>query len=179
MQVDPNSMIERLVCFDQMDQRGNGNVNGGNGVEAPSAAAIPVAEMRALQRYGDIPLDPQIMGHPPPPPLSSSSDQQQYTHHQQHHHSPPSSSSSYPRPTTTPNTRDHNANTFTANTQLNGHRDTNIDMEIETPHPSGVDTRMATHRHVREGDEPMAFQHSRAGRDGRADEMDLEELLGR
>jgi len=186
MQVDPNSMIERLVCFDQMDQRPLVNVNGGNGngVEAPNAvAAIPVAEMRALQRYGDIPLDPQIMGHPPPPPLSSSSDQQQYTHHH-HQHPPPS----YLRPTTTSNSRDHNATTFTPSTQLNGTRNPNIDpdmeIEIPPPHHSGVDTRMATDRHVREGDEPMAFQHSRGrvgevrGR-GQGDEMDLEELLGR
>ena len=66
---DPNSMIERLVNFDDLDTTptGRGSQNpvampghlrhGDNGL----SDHVPVAQMHALQNYSHIPLDPQIM----------------------------------------------------------------------------------------------------------------------
>ena len=146
---DPNSMIERLVNFDQMEPPAV--VNGRRPVPAATKSRspetlyprVPVANMQALQDYNDIPLDPQIMGP-------------NHIHSQfHHHHSPPPLSNSNPPV---------------------------LGEAVDGEH--AVDTRLATERHVRQGDEPMAFQdgdgvvHDVNGeREG--DEMDLEELLTR
>ena len=155
---DPNSMIERLVNFDQIQSN--------NGIPKPKSKSTsprgqssisPVANMRVLQDYNDIPLDPQIMA-------------------QQHAPYHPSASARYGSP------------------GLNGspHHQLQQAVNIEPP-TSASDTRMATERHVRQGDEPMAYQDGQGiihdsrmtdvdgGSEGgkQADEIDFEELLRR
>ncbi len=130
--IDPNSMIERLVHFDQISPAPPTRTISLPASSSPEPA-VPVANMHVLQHYNDIPLDPQIMG--PPYNLKS--------------------------------------------TQF-------IDLELQYP-PSQLkdeqqqaDTRMATERHVRAGDEPMAYQDGRGMvHDGEAEDMELEELLSR
>ena len=68
---DPNSMIERLVNFDQMEpqQSNTGMVkpslqNTSSSVKPHQAStSTPMPSMQPLQDYNDIPLDPQITGH--------------------------------------------------------------------------------------------------------------------
>lgn len=88
---DPNSMIERLVNFDDLETSSEGSAGaatragvgkagpmlsrGPSSDETP-AGHVPVAQMHSLQSYADIPLDPQIMQH----------QQQQQQHHHLHPH---------------------------------------------------------------------------------------------
>lgn len=62
---DPNSMIERLVNFDALEDMSDRR--GGGGRRKPDRDELlsrdPVVGMRALQHYAGIPLDPQIMEH--------------------------------------------------------------------------------------------------------------------
>lgn len=62
---DPNSMIERLVNFDALeDMSGRRGVGGRQKPDRDeSLSQDPIAGMRALQHYAGIPLDPQIMEH--------------------------------------------------------------------------------------------------------------------
>ena len=156
--VDPNSMIERLVNFDQMEPN-NSTSKPKSKSSSPRGQTLisPVANMRALQDYNDIPLDPQIMA-------------QQHKPYQ----SPASARYSSPG--------------------LNGdpHHQLQQASNVEL-HTAAPDTRMATERHVRQGDEPMAYQDGQGvihdsrmtdGDDGpeggkQTDEIDLEELLRR
>lgn len=86
---DPNSMIERLVNFDDLETSSEGSAGGGAARAGDKAGSmlsrgpssdgttpeqVPVAQMHSLQTYADIPLDPQIMQH-----------QQQHHHHYHHH----------------------------------------------------------------------------------------------
>lgn len=120
---DPNSMIERIVTFDQMDR------------PSPPSPISRSPDMRALQEYNntqqgypDMPVDPQIMQQSGP----------------QHH--------------------------FVGG---DGAFVAGGDGELQM---RDVDMRMATERHVREGNEPLKWGHG----DGRgAGEIDLEELLRR
>lgn len=88
---DPNSMIERLVNFDDLDTSSDGSAGGAAGVGGGQAGPIlsrepssdgngpgqvPVAQMHSLHNYADIPLDPQIIQH----------QQQQQHHHHLHPH---------------------------------------------------------------------------------------------
>lgn len=88
---DPNSMIERLVNFDDLETSSEGSAVGGTarGVggkagpmisrgassDGTTPGQVPVAQMHSLQTYADIPLDPQIMQHQP----------QNHQHHHHHH----------------------------------------------------------------------------------------------
>lgn len=167
--LDPNSMIERLVNFDQTEpqpQTNDRNISlsqsSSEGMQTPT---VPVANMHALQHYNDIPLDPQIMASQPPS-----------THHNYAPH---------------PNTyASGNAQYIDLSDMSNPHSQ----LKSEHHHPMD-DTRMATERHVREGDEPMAYQdgegmvHGARGGDvemsvgeeerGGDGDIDLEELLRR
>lgn len=149
---DPNSMIERLVNYEP--NRENGQSFLPSRSQDVDHNAVPVANMRALQEYNDIPLDPQIM--------------RQDTHQQ------------YNRGYATQNMEDKRYN--------------DMDMGPSQPPQQNThqpDTRMATERHVRQGDDPMAFQDADSlvhngdrmhdGDDGarNAGDMDLEELLRR
>lgn len=132
---DPNSMIERLVNYQANPAPIKiNNESMSMSPELNHHQQAPVANMRALQDYNDIPLDPQITGHPSPHPHP----------HQQ----------------------------FDTPRQLDAYTNTNnadegryVDFEMEDPQsqqqhsqPQKPDTRMATERHVRDGDDPMAFQ---------------------
>lgn len=126
--------IERLVNFDDLEA-----------VTADSRAGhmpnihtlgmnhtAPIANMRALQAYTDMPLDPQIMG-----PL-----------HQQHQQG---------------NDQEFNGMQQVAQyTRRSGAQEAPCDIDMplgKDSHPKRhADTRMATDRHVRMGDDPMAFQ---------------------
>jgi hypothetical protein len=64
--MDPNSMIERLVHFDQLDPpTPNRNISLSPSSPGTHTPTVPVANMHVLQNYNDIPLDPQIMGPQP------------------------------------------------------------------------------------------------------------------
>lgn len=159
--VDPNSMIERLVNFDQMEPN---NTNAPK-PSYPAHSCTPVPNMQSLQNYSDIPLDPQITGHHP----------STQSNHRSH---PPSSPQAAPLSHINSIDHSHYGNL--------GFHDSQHTKHEEQAH----DTRMATERHVREGDEPMAFQDERGMegevtmvdgvRAGRGSEdVDLEELLNR
>lgn len=97
----------------------------------------PIANMHNYTSY--MPLDPQIMHNQP-----SHNQQQQHDGFEQLHHM-------------TNYTEHPNA----ANTG----KDDTFGMDVETPpYQHQSDTRMATERHIREGDEPMAY-HDRRGID--------------
>ncbi|KAK4691045.1 hypothetical protein P7C71_g5875, partial [Lecanoromycetidae sp. Uapishka_2] len=155
---DPNSMIERLVNYEP--NRANLQNFPPPRPQEGDRNAVPVANMRALQEYNDIPLDPQIMRHDA---------------HQQY-------------------------NNGGYGDQGLGDKAYASEMDMTHSHShSGrqganrlPDTRMATERHVRRGDDAMAFQDAdglvngdgggmQDGEDGvrNAGDLDLEELLRR
>ena len=139
---DPNSMIERLVNYQPNPASGNNNdetISMSPALDHQHPA--PVANMRALQEYNDIPLDPQITG--------------QQSSHQQ----------------------------FSGPRQIEAYANANsadegryVDFEMEDSQqqqqqqPQKPDTRMATERHVRDGDEPMAYQDGEGVVHGGGDE---------
>ena len=211
--VDPNSMIERLVNFDQMEQQQpNHTSTPSRTSDIAPPSSVSVANMHALQQYNDIPLDPQIMGHqhpPPPHPLPSHLQNNQYTFQQnpQHHRQSPIP---YSRPTSNNSTPHYHPlatppNGTTHSPQPTNNVDMTTEPQLQSQHQHHQhDTRMATERHVRQGDEPMAYQDGRgvvhggastsggtgtetgtpkvidgAGGGDSGDPMDLEELLGR
>lgn len=190
---DPNSMIERLVHFDQMASPPSHVQNPSSPHFSPNTnhQSVPVANMHTFNHqehqqyqphqqhqhtYNNIPLDPQI-----------TNPQHQY----QHYHTPsrsPTQSYSTAHPPSKPA---DNTNPYT-------------DLEMEDPSSMpapkldqvlGDDTRMATERHVRAGDEPMAYQDGRGvvhhggridgdtgaedGDVGKTNDIDLEEMLSR
>ena len=183
--VDPNSMIERLVNFDQMEPS-NSITNRSPPKPSPLPRHTTEPRIHALHDYNDIPLDPQIMGHQPPHHHPAD----QYIHH----HPSPSSTSYPPQP-------NHHNDIHNNDQYMNLDIDPSppdpqpqqmMTMKADGPHPPFThDTRMATERHVREGDEPMAYQdghgiiHDVKMPDGvidgetRDEEVDLEELLRR
>ena len=121
--VDPNSMIERLVSFDQMEPNNKNTATS----RSPDAAhsTVPIATVQALHQYSGIPLDPQIMGH--------------------------QASEDYMRKSTNvPSAKTGGASHGPDMALSTGDAGTGVEN-----HP---DTRMATERHVSEGDEPMAYQ---------------------
>ncbi|KAK3168128.1 hypothetical protein OEA41_004574 [Lepraria neglecta] len=139
---DPNSMIERLVNYQPNPASGNNNDETiSMSPEMDHLHPAPVANMRALQEYNDIPLDPQITG--------------QQSSHQQ----------------------------FSGPRQIEAYANANsadegryVDFEMEDSQqqqqqqPQKPDTRMATERHVRDGDEPMAYQDGEGVVHGEGDE---------
>ena len=124
---DPNSMIERLVNFDAMEQPSppppssshNNNRDLSISRSPELDHAVPVANMRALQEFVNIPLDPQI--------IQQQQQQQLGVRRQQE-------ARGY----------DHR-----------GQSQYGMEFQQQQRHD---DTRMATERHVRQGDEPMAYQ---------------------
>ncbi|KAL2039472.1 hypothetical protein N7G274_007744 [Stereocaulon virgatum] len=135
---DPNSMIERLVNY----QANPTSVKSNNesmsmSPELNHHQQAPVANMRALQDYNDIPLDPQITGHQSPHPIP----------HQQF--STPRQLEAYTNTTNTDEGRYADFEMEDSQSQQQQHSHS----QSQKP-----DTRMATERHVREGDDPMAFQ---------------------
>ena len=132
---DPNSMIERLVNFDDLAPSSTPSDNRALSISRTPEMehTAPVANMRALQEYVDIPLDPQIM--------------QQHQHH--------------PHQQRLDNgTQDVQYDPRMSN--IDDHRQYEMDLAPLQHHNNrmrhGDDTRMATERHVREGDDPIAFQ---------------------
>lgn len=154
-QSDPNSMIERLVNFDHIEPQPPRQTAQSRSPNEQSHPA-PTRDMRPVQQYGDIPLDPQIMGGG-----------QQYN-------------------------RAHPASRYTntiSGEGLNVGDTTTIDPQpkSEDENQHHADTRMATERHVRQGDDPMAFQdaqgtiHDVRIQDGErgTESVDIEEFLHR
>lgn len=150
--MDPNSMIERLVNYEP--NRDNSQGFPASRSQEGDRNSVPVANMRALQEYNDIPLDPQIM---------------RQDAHQQY-------------------------NSGCGDQRMDEKRYMDINMEASQPEQQNArqpDTRMATERHVRHGDDPMAYQDAEGlvhegdrmqdGEEGarNAGDMDLEELLRR
>ena len=155
--IDPNSMIERLVNFDGMEppnpppamrmQRQSSRNSAKNNAHAAETTPAPTAKMQSpsqhqpqqQQQYGDIPLDPQIIR----------------THRMQRHlpQYHPRKFPSQPQPQSNP--------AYTHPPSLDNIPNNIADLDHDTKdsipkhHP---DTRMATERHVREGDRPMAYQ---------------------
>ena len=153
---DPNSMIERLVNYESTPAQSNHHNDSTMEVDQQHHHPVPVANMRVLQEYNDIPLDPQITG-------------QQGSHAQ----------------FDGPRQLERYAN---ANNSADEGRYVDFEMEDSSQQqqqqqeqlPQKPDTRMATERHVRDGDEPMAYQDGegvvhdgvdRRRKDGETDEM--------
>ena len=139
---DPNSMIERLVNYQANPAPIKSNNDSVSMSPEPNHhQQAPVANMRALQDYNDIPLDPQITGHQSP-----------HLHPHQQFNNP----------------RQLESYTNTANADEGRYVDFEMeDSSQQQQHsqtlPQKSDTRMATERHVREGDDPMAFQDGEGG----------------
>lgn len=73
--IDPNSMIERLVHFDQLEPPPHSrNLSTPQSPPETNTQTVPIANMHVLQQYADIPLDPRIMGPQP------------HSHHYTTHH---------------------------------------------------------------------------------------------
>ena len=136
---DPNSMIERLVNFDQPEPTtGHGPSQRGLSISrSPSDMEMdhhqaPTAMMRRLQEFNGIPVDPQI-----DPRII----QQPHHHGASHHYGSGGSSEDY--------------------TTAGGHKGESryIDLEMEGPQQQQhLPMAMATERHVRKGDEPTGYQ---------------------
>lgn len=163
-QQDPNSMIERLVNFDNLQSPSNSSPSPSTHHRDLSAAldaqsAAPVAHMHPLQAYADMPLDPQIMqdqqfgsgaafghhGHGEDGFVHHHDNREPFLHHEQ---GQPDRSYNHCAPDPNP---EHDT-------------DPGYDGEMALDHEQGeeemgrrMDTRMATERHVSRGDEPMGF----------------------
>lgn len=167
---DPNSMIERLVNFDELDAPSDNSAGIGRARKAPPLAErhtppdpapnrVPVAQMHPLQHYADIPLDPQIMQSHPSPHTAMLAPQQQRILPAHPVPSPPTSFS--------PNGTDF--------------RSPHFDLELDPAHhhPSHTpahhlraDLRLPTQRHARP-DDSMAFMDE-AFDDGRRFAADVQ-----
>ncbi|KAL6720960.1 Protein spt10 [Lecanora helva] len=157
---DPNSMIERLVNFDQMEANKHAATPKSKSTSSPEKFShSPISNMRIFQGYQDIPLDPQIIA-------------QQHANGYYNHES-----------TVSP--------PIYGNINPSRHVQS-YQQSMNEGHIAGDDTRMATERHIRRGDEPMAYQDGRGvihaatpdGVNGVTDghpnvEMALEDLLTR
>ena len=141
---DPNSMIERLVNFDQPDTtshaRSQRDLSISRSPDMEMDHPAPTAMMRRLQEFNGIPVDPQIDPQIDPRIIQ-----------QQHHH--------------------HGASPFGAgggedyNTAAagGGHKAESryIDLDMDgpqQPQQQHLPMAMATERHVRKGDEPTGYQ---------------------
>lgn len=123
---DPNSMIERLVSYEPGPAAVNQSGSSMSLSPEMDHRMAPIANMRALQDYNDIPLDPQITG--------------QRGSHQQ----------------------------YGAESHIDEGRYINLDLEdSQQQQHQKPDTRMASERHIREGDDPMAYQ----GEEGQVHEV--------
>ncbi|KAL8724478.1 MAG: hypothetical protein Q9166_007930 [cf. Caloplaca sp. 2 TL-2023] len=157
-----HNMIERLVDFTDLEPAPSAT----NHMHDDLSMQTHQHSMTDMQHhhlpasplpYDDLPLDPQIIhGHHPP------------SHHQSHQHPQSPSLQSF----------EDQLRRATHGTP-DGHHD--LDLLSQQPDSSGHDTRMATGRHVRQHDEPMAFVHEGGedggfdgieGKEGRRDEED-------
>ncbi|KAL8946628.1 MAG: hypothetical protein Q9222_007003 [Ikaeria aurantiellina] len=134
---DTNSMIERLVDFTDLQSPSSAPDHMHHDLSI-SAQSQSMADMHHLppspSPYDNLPLDPQIIHNHSPPSHE----------HQGHPHAPPSFEDQLRRATA---------------------GDSHYGLDLSSPHTDGVpDTRLATQRHLRDHDEPMAFVHE-AGED--------------
>ena len=153
---DPNSMIERLVNFDALeDVTGRRDISERRKLDGnDSLGRDSVAGMRALQHYAGIPLDPQIMQN-----------QQQNFGDERSSRSGniPMESNSDDGLGSNPQIVE-NFTTVSEDFHHSNHAgdeadfDLGIDPAVHQHHDHiHDDTRMATDRHMRDHDEPMSF----------------------
>ena len=142
---DPNSMIERLVNFDQPDTTGHGPSQ--RGLSIPRSPDMemdhqaPRAMMRRLQEFNGIPVDPQI-----DPRII------QQQHHGASHYG---AGEDY--------------------TTAGGHHKPEsryIDLDMDAPQQQHLPMAMATERHVRKGNEPTGYQLGGMAHDERLQDGD-------
>jgi len=139
-----NNMIEQLIHFDS-DQPTMDNSRGASlskSPELPSQRSAPVANMRSLQDYTGIPLDPQIMQSGPAQEFPEGMGQ---------------------------------VAEYSRSNERGGNFDGVVDLTGDGQEvQQHADTRMATDRHVREGDDPMGWRDSHGGHDGGSGRQDDE-----
>lgn len=131
---DPNSMIERLVNFDQMDATSPGpnhhhhqrDLSISRSPEMDHQA--PTAMMRRLQEFNGIPVDPQI-----DPRII----QQQHGGAGHHH---------------------YGGQDYTGTQQQTVENHRYIDLEMDESQQPHLPMAMATERHVGKGDDPTGYQ---------------------
>lgn len=155
IQGQPQNMMERLVDFTDLQPGPSADSQMHDGLSmqdhSHSIADIQHQHLRSSPSpYDDIPLDPQIMdGHSGP----------------LHHHSHPH-----------PQSPSLQAFEDQLRHATHGTSDDNHGLDILSQHggEESHDMRMATVRHVRDHDEPMAFVHER-GEEGGFDDMVADE----
>ncbi len=165
---DPNSMIERLVNFDNLQSPSSTSSATSTHHRDFSAAldaqsAAPVAHMHPLHAYADMPLDPQIMQdqHFGSGAAFGAHEhgQEGFVHHHHHHHHHHDNREPFLE-----GQSDHSYNHCAPAPDHDpepGH-ETGYGGDMALDHEEGetgrkADTRMATERHVSRGDEPMGF----------------------
>lgn len=173
---DPNSMIERLVNFDNLNTQSDGSLGGGRGRKAAHLAEqhlapkqesnrVPVAQMYPLRQYADIPLDPQIMQSQPSAHTSMLDPQQQPQRILPAHPLPDPSTSFAPSST----------DFHTTASPHDVVSDAHFDLDLDPPshhspphahHHLRADLRLAAQRHLRP-DESMTSFMDEAFSDGR------------
>lgn len=154
---DPNSMIERLVNFDALEEvtgrRGGGGRRKLDREESLSRESA--AGLRALQHFAGIPLDPQIIQHQQP----------------QFNHESSSRGGNISTGATSDGVLEGASSQISANFtspgaefhhSTHGGDDADFELDIDPAvhqHHDHIhdDTRMATDRHIRDHDEPMSF----------------------
>ena len=139
---DPNSMIERLVNFDQPDTTSHGPSQRGLSISRSPDMEMdhqaPTAMMRRLQEFNGIPVDPQI-----DPRIMQ----------QQHH-----GASHY-------GSEDYTGGGHKAENRY-------IDLEMDGPQQQHLPMAMATERHIRKGNEPTGYQLGGMAHDERMQDGD-------
>ncbi|KAL8730070.1 MAG: hypothetical protein Q9181_004784 [Wetmoreana brouardii] len=148
---DSNSLIERLVDFTDLQPSPSATDNMHHDLSMQSHTQSNMAPMANMHHhlpaspspFDGLPVDPQII----------------------HNHTSPSHQHHHPSPHDNQSFEDQLRRATHGTTDEEAHYDLD---HLASPHPDGVgvpDTRMATVRHARHGDEPMAFVHE-TGEDG-------------
>ena len=177
---DPNSMIERLVNFDQQPDHphtAHGSSTRGRKFSISTSPPeiemdhqAPTAMMRRLQEFNGIPVDPQIDPRIIQQPHHGGSGSGSGNHHHHHHHYNSSSSNdTYGAPP--PSHR-------VENRYMNDDDDNDAEMDDGSSshqhqqQQQHLSMAMATERHVRKGDEPTGYQTGGLAHDEDPDETD-------
>ena len=146
---DPNSMIERLVDFTDVQPALTSHMHHNLSMEDhPQPDMSSMTNLHHLPTthspYDGLPLDPQIIHHDGPPSHQ----------HQSHHQHTANASDLF-------EDQLRRATHGTPSTD-----DAHFELEIPSSHTDGLpDTRMATGRHIRHHDESISFVHE-TGEDG-------------
>ena len=133
--------IDHLVSFSRPSADSPQSPTGSRPQQPPAGQdhgyGAPVAQMRSTEDYSSIPLDPQIMQSQHSNSADMTDGLRQIVEYSRSH--------------------PHDADPYVQDTGPHHPDQMNIDPNRNSPHD---DTRLATERHVRHGDDPMAYQDS-------------------